>query len=338
MAKKLYYMVVDTETATLPFANEVANGDPERKKRIAIAKPLVYDIGWTITDRKGNIYDRKQFLIAETFSVPAVFNTAYYAEKRPIYLEMLSKGETSVLPWNNVMDIFMADLEKVNAVGAFNSMFDFKKAIPFTELYIRKLYSPDYFQWEKIQRTAAAIIAEGKAKNDKNPDFEADIFRFRGNEYVLFDLWGLATTHLLNNATYKNECINHGLFTASGTFFKTSAESSYQYLCNKYDFIESHTALDDAEIETFILSKVAAKHAVTPGIKFFPFRDLGGTDEFCMRRKVPNLNECNAVYEAIAAYVDAKIEETCGDVSNYCKGLMNRLNRLAAYIGIDPEY
>lgn len=338
MAKKLYYMVVDTETATLPFANEVANGDPERKKRIAIAKPLVYDIGWTITDRKGNIYDRKQFLIAETFSVPSVFNTAYYAEKRPIYLEMLSKGETSVLPWNNVMDIFMADLEKVDAVGAFNSMFDFKKAIPFTELYIRKLYSPDYFQWEKIQRNAAAIIAEGKAKNDKNPDFEADIFRFRGNEYVLFDLWGLATTHLLNNATYKNECINHGLFTASGTFFKTSAESSYQYLCNKYDFIESHTALDDAEIETFILSKVAAKHAVTPGIKFFPFRDLGGTDEFCMRRKVPNLNECNAVYEAIAAYVDAKIEETCGDVSSYCKGLMNRLNRLAAYIGIDPEY
>ena len=190
----------------------------------------------------------------------------------------------------------------------------------------------------KRQRSAAAIIAKGGAKIKNNPDFEADVFRFRGNEYVLFDLWGLATTHLLNNATYKNECINHGLFTASGTFFKTSAESSYQYLCNKYDFIESHTALDDAEIETFILSKIAAKHAVTPGIKFFPFRDLGGTDEFCMRRKVPDLNECYAVYEAIANYVDAKIEETCGDVSNYCKGLMNRLNRLAVYIGIDPEY
>ena len=338
MAKKLYYMVVDTETATLPFANEIAEGDPERKKRIAIAKPLVYDIGWTITDRKGNIYDRKQFLIAETFSVPAVFNTTYYAEKRPIYIEMLSKGETHVLPWDSVMDIFMADLEKVDAVGAFNSMFDFKKAIPFTELYVRKLYSPDYYEWEKRQRSAAAIIAKGGAKIKNNPDFEADVFRFRGNEYVLFDLWGLATTHLLNNPTYKNECINHGLFTASGTFFKTSAESSYQYLCDKYDFVESHTALDDAEIETFILSKIAAKHAVTPGIKFFPFRDLGGTDEFCMRRKVPDLNECYAVYEAIANYVDAKIEETCGDVSNYCKGLMNRLNRLAIYIGIDPEY
>jgi len=338
MAKKLYFMVVDTETATLPFANEIAQGDPERKKRIAIAKPLVYDIGWTITDRKGHIYDKKQFLIAETFSVPAIFNTAYYAEKRPIYLEMLSRSETSVLPWNDVMKIFIEDLGKVDAVGAFNAMFDFKKAIPFTDLYIRELYSPDYFAWENLQRRSAAFIADNKGKDKGDPDFEADIFRFHGNEYMLFDLWGLATTHLLNNATYKNECINHGMFTNSGTFFKTSAESSYQYLINKYDFIESHTALNDAEIETFILSKIATKHAVTPGIKFFPFRDLGGTDEFCMRRQVPNMVECYAVFDAITAYIDAKIEETGGDVSNYCRGLMNRINRLAEYMGSDFRY
>lgn len=338
MAKKLYYMVVDTETATLPFANEIAENDPERKKRIAIAKPLIYDIGWTITDRKGVIYDRKQFLIAETFSVPAVFNTAYYAEKRPRYLEMLSRGETSVMPWDTVMDIFVSDLAKVDAVGAFNSMFDFKKAIPFTELYIRNLYSPNYYEWETIQRRSCARIAEGNNKNEKNPDFEADIFRFRGNEYILFDLWGLATSHLLNNTTYKNECINHGLFTASGTFFKTSAESSYQYLCNKYEFVESHTALDDAEIETFILSKIAAKHAVTAGIKAFPFRELGYTDDFCKRRKVPNLSECEAVYEAIAAYVDAKIETDGDNISNYTRGLIKRLQRLADYAGFECLY
>lgn len=338
MAKKLYYMVVDTETATLPMANEIANGDPERKKRIAIAKPLVYDIGWTICDRQGNIYDKKQFLIAETFAVPAVFNTAYYADKRPIYIDMLNRGETTIKPWREVMEIFIAALARVNAVGAFNSMFDFKKAIPFTELYINELYGNNFFEWEKIQRFSCAKIADGFNKNERNPDFEADVFRFRGNEYILFDLWGLATTHLLNNVTYKNECINHGMFTASGTFFKTSAETSYRYLISKYDFIEAHTALDDAMIETFILSKIAARHAVTPGIKFFPFRDLGGTDEFCMRRKVPNMTECNAVYEAIAAYVDTKIEEANGEISNYCRGLMNRLNKLAAYMGIESEY
>lgn len=338
MAKKLFFMVVDTETATLPMADEIAQGDPERKKRIAIAKPLVYDIGWTITDRAGVIYDKKQFLIAETFSVPAVFNTAYYAEKRPIYINMIAREEISIKPWREVMTEFINDLEKVDAVGAFNSMFDFKKAIPFTELYINNLYSANYYEWEEIQRASCIRIAEEKPKNNNNSNFEPDVFRFHGKAYDLFDLWGLATTHLLNNASYKNECIKHGLFTASGTFFKTSAESTYKYLCNKYDFEEAHTALDDATIETYILSKVAARHAVSLGIKYFPFHDLGYTDEYCRRRKTPNYNECRIVYDAISTYVKMKIEEKDGDVSKYARGLINRLERLAEYAGFECEF
>lgn len=335
--KKLYFMVVDTETATLPLANEIAQGDSAIKKKIAIAKPLIYDIGWTICDRAGNIYDRKQFLIAETFSVPSVFNTAYYAEKRPIYLDMLKRGETSIKPWGEVMEIFIADLAQVDSVGAFNSMFDFKKAIPFTELYINQLYSPNYYKWEEIQRKSCQRIAFETKKNDPNPDFDPENFRFRGVDYPLFDLWGLATTYLLNSATYKNECIKHNLFTASGTFFKTSAESTFQYLCDKYDFVESHTALDDAEIETYILSQIAKRHAVTNGIKYFPFRDLGYTDEFCMRLKKPKLNDCRAVYDAIAAYIDAKQAEST-DLSTYAQGLINRLRVLADYAGFACAY
>lgn len=335
MGKKLLYMVVDSETAGLPFINEIAQDDPERKKRIAIAKPLIYDIGWTICDRAGNIHEKKQFLIAEIFAVPSIFNTAYYAEKRPLYLAMLERGETCIKPWNDVMEIFIKDMKKVDAVGAFNSNFDYKRAIPYTELYIKKLYSPDFYEWRERQYKICVNIANGE-KLPENPNFEPDIFRFRGKVYPLFDIWGLATTYLLNNATYKNKCLEYGLLTNSGTFFKTSAESSYQYLCDKYDFVESHTALDDAEIETFILSKIAQRHAITPGIKYFPFRDLGYTDEFCMRRKRANLNECNVVYDAIAAYIDKKTEEadTEGkDVSSYVKGLAKRLDKLADYMG-----
>ena len=327
MANKKMYCVVDTETATLPYADEIAQGDPERKKKIAIAKPLVYDIGWTICDRAGVIHDRKQFLIAETFSVPAVFNTAYYAEKRPIYLEMLKKGETVIKPWDEVMKIFMADLEKVDSVGAFNAMFDFKKAIPFTELYIKMLYSPDYFKWEEIQRNSCRRIAFEKPSNDKNPDFDPDHFLFRGRLYDLFDLWGLATTHLLNNVTYKNNCLKHGMLTNSGVYFKTSAETSYRYLCDKYDFMESHTALDDAEIESYILHKIAQKHAVSNGIKYFPFRELGYTYDHCMRRKVPNLEECETVFNAMKTYVDSKDEE-----SQYVKGLLKKMEMLLEYM------
>lgn len=325
--KKLKFMVVDTETATLPFADEIANGDPERKKKIAIAKPLIYDIGWTICDRAGNIYERKQFLIAETFAVPAIFNTAYYAEKRPIYLDMLKDGETSIKPWDEVMEIFISDMSSVDGIGAFNAMFDFKKAIPFTELYIRELYSPNYNEWEQIQRASAARIAEGE-KNQRNPNFEAEIFRFRGQTYSMFDLWGLATTHLLNNVNYKNKCLENGLLTNSGTFFKTSAESTFQYLCDAYDFEESHTALDDAIIESYILHKIAQRHAITPGIKYFPFRDLGYTYDHVMRRKVPNLNECEKVVSAINAYIETKDEETA-----YIKGLLKKVDMLLEYMG-----
>ena len=51
--KELRYMVFDCETATLPFASELANGDNEKKKEIAIARPLIYEMGWTITNRRG---------------------------------------------------------------------------------------------------------------------------------------------------------------------------------------------------------------------------------------------------------------------------------------------
>lgn len=334
MGKKKFYMVLDSETATLPIVSEIAKTADEKKK-LAIAKPLVYDLGWTITDREGNVVKTTQFLIAETFSVPSVFNTAYYAEKRPIYIDMLNRGETTIKPWYEVMKIFMEDAASVDAVGAFNAMFDFKKAIPFTELYINKLYSANYYEWENIQRKSCENILQNPPRKDSE-DFEPDVFRFRSHTYPLFDLWGLATTYLLNNVSYKSECIKHNLLTNSGTFFKTSAESSYQYLCKKYDFVESHTALDDALIETFILSKIAQKHSIEPGIKFFPFRDLGSTDDFVTRTRKPKMNDCEIVYNAIYNYVTGKMDDE--NISNYTRGLIYRLQDLARYMGYEPPF
>ena len=324
--KEMRYLVLDCETATLPFASELANGDAEKKKKIAIARPLIYDIGWTITNRKGEILDKKQFLIAETFSVPAVFNTAYYAEKRPIYLDMLQRKETTIRTWYEVAELLVQDMRKVDAVGAYNSMFDFKKAIPFTELYINKLYSPDYQEWEKIQRNLCYKIMNERYKKDDDKEFDGENFKFRGEEFPLFDLWGLATKHLLNNATYKKKCLNNDMLTASGTFFKTSAESTYRYLKDKYDFDEAHTALDDATIETYILSRIAQKSAITIGIIFFPFRELGTTDEFVMRLKKPNQDEVSTVIDAIEKYLDGK------EPSNYTAQLNNILDRLMKYL------
>ena len=141
--KKKFYLTLDTETATLPFANEMCK-TAAQKQKIAIAKPLVYDIGWCITDRLGNIIKSENYLVQETFFVPNVFNTAYYCNKRPIYMELLARDEIKTATWDNIIKVLLEDLETCDMVTAYNACFDFKKAIPFTEKYIRHLYSVDY--------------------------------------------------------------------------------------------------------------------------------------------------------------------------------------------------
>lgn len=316
--KKLRFLVLDSETATLPFANEIANNNPDLKKKIAIAKPLIYDLAWVIAHRDGTIVEKKQFLIAETFAVPSVFNTAYYKEKRPLYLEMIRKNEIAVLPWEAVMKEFIADLETVDYVGAFNSMFDFCKALPFTELYINKLYSDDYYDWEKTQRRICSNIVNS-IPSRRNPDFDEKSFHFRGREYPLFDIWGMACDRLLNRVAYKNLCLDLGMITNSGDFFKTSAESSYRYLREEYDFDEAHTALADAEIETYILSKILHYGKIEIGIDFFPFRKLGTTTSFLVERKYPKMERVKAVYDVMDNYVGGEA------TTNYKKQILNKM-------------
>ena len=276
--RKLYYLTLDTETATLPFVNEIAL-DSKAKQTISIAKPLVYDIGWTISDRNGNIIKRENYLIQETFFVPNIFNTAYYKDKRPQYMKLYSEGKIKAATWNEVIEILLSDLETVNFVTAYNACFDFKKAIPFTERYIYHLYSENYNKWEEWQKKRCIDILEN-GNHSKNEKYLVPVFELRGNEYPLIDIWALACDRLLNTNKYRKYCCDNNFFTDSKKFFKTSAEVSYRYLVKDNDFIESHTALSDAEIETFILAKALKRGKSEPYLKAFPFRTIGTVKKY----------------------------------------------------------
>jgi len=280
--RRKYYMVLDCETATLSCVSRYT--DENMRKNVAIAKPLIYDLGWKIVDRYGNVYNSENFLISEIFSVPSIFDTAYYAEKRPIYLEKLKNGEIILTDWQTAMTAFLADLEVVEAVGAYNSMFDFKKAIPFTELYINKLYSADFHNWLKWQEKTCEWLAYG-GKSEGQQAFEESIFRFRGKVYPLFDLWGLTCEHILNCNEYKQMCIDERWSTASGKYFKTSAEMAFRFFSGNTDFEESHTAIDDVAIESQLFAEIVrrTKNKWSMGIEFFPFRMLGTVENFVCR-------------------------------------------------------
>ncbi len=326
MGKRKYYLILDTETATLPFADRIAT-TAEQKKKIAIAKPLVYDIGWTIATTQGEIVDRKNFLVQETFFVPNVFNTAYYKEKRPLYMEKLAKGEIKVDCWNNIIDILLADLRKVNVSTAFNACFDFKKAIPFTERYISALYSTDYNKWETRQYHVCKKIVEGK-DNSKNAEYLNPYLELRNEKFDIIDLWGLACDRLINIPKYKNFCLDNSFVTNSAIYFKTSAEVVFQYLNKDITFEEKHTALDDSEIETFILSKCLKKGKIIPNIESFPFRKLGTTYEYALEKK--KVNYVEKLIELLDAYFTQK-EDNISHTSYWIR-MENIMDRLKEFI------
>lgn len=275
--RRKYYMVLDCETATLPCAK---NFDEADRKNIAIARPLIYDLGWTIIDRNGNIYAKKNYLITETFFVPAIFDTAYYKEKRPLYMEKLANGEIQQACWNEAVADLMADLEAVEAVGAYNAMFDYKKAIPFTDTYISKLYSNEYTDWLKGQEWYCGKLAKGMKPHSENR-MDCDNFIFRGEKYPIFDIWGLTCRHILNCDEYREMCADYDWRTASGKYYPTNAEKAYAFVTGNFEFEEAHTALDDAIIETLLFALVwkRTKGKFEMGIEHFPFRCVGRTYE-----------------------------------------------------------
>lgn len=284
--RRQYYLILDCETATLPFVKEFSEHD---RKKIAIAKPLIYDLGWQIVDVRGRVYKRVSYLITEIFSVPQVFDTAYYREKRPIYLDRLAKGETSLVSWATATAELVEDIQAVASVGAYNSMFDCKKAIPFTELYISKVLSPDYWVWEQEQRKWCEKILHG-GKSPRS-HFEKDFFRFRGIESPMFDLWGLACKELLCNDDFREWALSNGLVSPSGKFFSTTAETCYRFLKRDMGFVESHTAIDDAEIETEIFAEITkrVKHDFVQGLIYFPFRILGRVERYEERKAIGDI-------------------------------------------------
>lgn len=271
--RKNYYLVLDTETATLPQAKSF---DENALKKIVIAKPLVYNIGWVIIDRQGEIYEQRDYIVNETFFVPQIFNTAYYKEKRPLYIQRMKEGEVVADTWDNIINELLNTLHYYNikAVTAYNAAFDYKKAIPFTERYIKAIYSDYYPQWEEKQIQSMKNIANGKPQQ-KNIDYLNPFFTLRNEDFPIVDIWQEACDNIATLKKYKDFCLKHGKVSQSGLYFSTNAETMSAFLRDNPNFIEEHTALQDCFIEAEILSRILKRKKVEPSIANFPFRNLG---------------------------------------------------------------
>lgn len=182
----------------------------------SLEKPFCYNIGYVIVDEDFNELVKRDFVCEQVWHNPMLFSTAYYANKRDIYVKAM-RGRTTIMDkFGYICQAMIRDFKKyeVGAAYAYNSPFD-EKVFNFN------------CDWFKCN----------------NPFDTIPIYDIRGYAH-----------QFICDYNFKEWCEEHEQFTESGNY-STTAETLYRYLTQNVDFTEEHTALSDSEIETEILYK-----------------------------------------------------------------------------------
>ena len=212
--RKKYFMVLDTETC--PIDRELEEVTPTNM--------LVYDLGYTITDKKGNVYRTGSYIVSDIFfgEFYTKMQSSYYANKIPKYMEQIAKGERVVKTWKQISFILRKVLEEfdINVVVAHNARFDYG-VLRNTKDYLEEYPMLPYVEWWDTLKMARSILKERKSYKRFCED----------NNYM----------------TKNNQC-------------RFTAEVIYRYLTNDLEFEESHTGLEDTLIEKDILAFCIKQH------------------------------------------------------------------------------
>lgn len=206
---KKKYLVLDVETAN------------------STEDALVYDVGYAVCDREGNIYEADSFIVSDIFFHEAeLMNTAYYAEKIPQYLEGIEQKAFKVRSFYQIRAILKSAMARheVEAVCAYNANFDYS-ALNTTERWLTKSKYRYFLPY--------------------------------GTK--VFCIWHMACQTICMQKSYVRFCLENNLVSASGNI-KTSAEAVYAYMTKNADFDESHTGLQDVLIEVQIMAHCFRQH------------------------------------------------------------------------------
>ena len=206
---KKYFLVLDVETAN------------------STEDALVYDVGFVICDRKGEIFDCDSFIVSDIFRDEAeLMKTAYYATKIPQYLKGLEEKAFRMVTFFEARKRILEAMKKwnVEAVCAYNAHFD-TTALNTTQRWLTKSKYRYFLPY--------------------------------GTK--IWCIWHMACQLICTQRNYVRFCLENGYFSKSGNI-QTSAEVVYRYMTKDSDFDESHTGLQDVLIETKIFAKCYAQH------------------------------------------------------------------------------
>jgi hypothetical protein len=115
--RKHYIVVLDTETCPL---DKDFNG-------VSPFNMFVYDIGWAVVDKHGNVYETKSYINRDIFMEEKdLMNSAYYSDKIPKYWEDIKSGKRKVATWYTIRKDLADTMKRYNTktVCAHNARFD----------------------------------------------------------------------------------------------------------------------------------------------------------------------------------------------------------------------
>lgn len=207
--RKSYYLTIDTETA---------NG---------LDDPMMYDIGGAIHDKRGNVEETFSFIIYDVFCADReLFDTAYYAEKRPMYEQQIAAGSRKIVSIYTARRHIHELCKKYNvkAIIAHNARFDYKST-----------------------NGTLRYVTKSKMRF------------FLPYGIPLWDTLKMAQDTICKQKTYIRWCAENGYLQKNGKV-RATAEILYRYITCDNDFIEDHTGLEDVLIEKEIFAKCMAQH------------------------------------------------------------------------------
>lgn len=220
-------MVFDTETTTAR--------DP---------KKFCYNVGYVIFDTDTHaIVCERDYVVEQCWHNTALFATAYYAEKRPLYVRAMRSRKAVLDKWGYIMRDMKRDMReyKVQYAYAYNSPFD-------DEVFT---FNCDWYKTNNPLDTIPVL-----------------------------DIRGMVSEYITNTNDYKDFCETYQRFTESGNY-SGSAETVYQYVMQDADFTEEHTALADSRIEMEIMlyclnlgAEIGKEYKVTSQIHRYPVENL----------------------------------------------------------------
>ena len=198
--------------------------------------PLFYDVGYQIIDSHGNKYIERSFINADIFlGYKELMQSAYYADKIPQYWGDIKTGKRVLTSMYKIREQLKADCElyKCKFICAHNARFDYK-ALNGTQRYITKskyrYFVPYGLEWWDTLAMSRSILSN-------RPSY---------------------LTFCQQYNTVDNDGVNSHLTKGGKPRF--TAEIIYQYISDNPNFVESHTGLEDVDIERQILAWCKRQH------------------------------------------------------------------------------